>query len=491
MKTTQHSLMIAATVLILLVGCGGSGGSGGGSESTGGIGGSGIFSSGQITAKGSITVNGVKYETEDAQIFLDGNEMTDDSHLSVGMFVQVDGEINDDGRTGNATRVVFDDSVEGPVSSINTGTQVIEVLGQTVFVDAQTIFDNSSFNPADISGMAVGDVVEVSGQSDAQGNITASHIQKTSSTVFEVTGIVGNLNASTFTVNQLTVNYSSAILEDFAGGIIQNGDFVEVKGSTFDKASITLSATRVENKNRVFNDELEVEVESVVTALTDKGFTLLTPSGYIPVVVDAATEFFGGALVDVLVGTKVEVEGSMSAGRLMADKVNIKDSVRIEVAALSGNGGTLTLQLRQLPAITVSVSSSTEFDDKRSVTAGSLAPDVLLDSIKADDHLKIRGRLAGNGVVIASELEVDDPESALDEVKLRGPVDGAPADTTYFSILGVEIDTSNTNQFFDRSEKLITRSEFFGALESGTLVEANGDLSADNAVAADEVELED
>jgi len=492
MKTKQYLLIIITVVMLSSIGCGGNGGgTGGGTNTTGGVGGTGIFSSGQITAKGSITVNGVKYETEDAQIFLDGTEVLDDSELKVGMIVEVDGEINDDGSTGTATVVNFDDSVEGPVTSIDPDTLVIEVLGQTVIIDAQTVFDNSSFSPADISGMAIGDVVEVSGQLDAQGNITASHIEKTSSPVFELTGLVSNRTASTFTINNLTVDYSSAILEDFSGGTIQNGDFVEVKGSAFDDVTTTLTATRVENKNQNFDDDLEIEIESFVTALTPNGFTLLTPSGPIDVVVDSATEYFGGTLADILVGTKVEVEGSIINGELMANKVKIKDNVRIEVAAAGADGSTLTVQLRQLSAITVSVSSSTELDDKRDTPTTSFSPDEFIESINTDDHLKIRGRLAGNGMVIASELEVDDPESDLDDVELRGPVDTTPTDTTFVQILGVEIDTSNTNQFFDRSDSLMSRTEFFNSLEAGTLVEANGELSADNEIDADEMELED
>ncbi len=488
MKTNQYLMIMTAFVLISSIGCGGNGG---GTDSTGGIGGTGIFSSGQITAKGSITVNGVTYDTEDAQIFLDGTEVLDDSQLKVGMIVEVDGEINHDGSTGTATVVIFDDSVEGPVTSIDPDTLVIEVLGQTVIIDAQTVFDNSSFSPANISGVVIGDVVEVSGQLDAQGNITASHIEKTASPVFEVTGLVANRTASTFTINNLTVDYGSAVLEDFSGGTLQNEDFVEVKGSSFDNGTTTLTATSVENKGQNFDDDLEVEVESFVTALTSNGFTLLTPSGPIEVVVDAATEYFGGTLADIMVGTKVEVEGNITNGQLMADKVKIKDNVRIEVAAAGADGSTLTIQLRQLSAITVSVSSGTELDDSRDMPTMAVAPDEFLDSINTNDHLKIRGRLAGNGMVIASELEVDDPESDLNDVELRGPVDTAPVDTTFVHIIGVEIDTSNTNQFFDRSDSLISRTDFFDALEAGTLVEASGELSADNSVDAEEMELED
>ena len=84
------------------------------SGSGGGIGGTGYSSSGTIDGFGSIFVNGVEFETDEALIELDGKTATA-GELGLGMVVLVTGTVNEDGITGNATHVVFDDEVEGPV----------------------------------------------------------------------------------------------------------------------------------------------------------------------------------------------------------------------------------------------------------------------------------------------------------------------------------------------------------------------------------------
>jgi len=497
MKTKLFAYIIITAALAWLSGCGGAGsdgysnGSGGGSAD-GGIGGTGVISAGLISATGSITVNGVKYETDDAQIFMDGDEVLDDSSLKVGMFVEVEGEVNDDRTTGTASVVRFDDNVEGPVTSVDTDTLIIEILGQTIVVDAQTIFDNSSFTPANINGVSVGDIVEVSGQVDAQGNIRATHIEKTSSSILEITGIVSGLAVNTFTINGLTVDFSTAILEDFPGGGPVNGNLVEVKGSSYDIPSNTLTATRVENKDRTIDDNVDVEVESFVVTVTANGFSLSTPFGDLAVVYDGSTEFRGGAKTDILIGAKVEVEGYIQGNTLIADKVTIKENVRIEVAATGADGSSLSVELRNLSLITVYIDSMTELDDKRDTPVSTSDIVTFLNSIETDDHIKLRGRDIGNGQVIAVELEVDDPEDGkLDEVDFRGPVDATPTNTTSFTILGIQIDTSSTSSFKDRMENEIGRSAFFGSVQAGTTVEAKGELSADNSIDAEEVELED
>ena len=195
-------------------------------------------------------------------------------------------------------------------------------------------------------------------------------------------------------------------------------------------------------------------------------------------------------------GVKIEAEGQVLGGVLLADKVSFKDNVRIEVAAAAQtDGDPLTVELRRLPVVTVRVDDRTRLDDKRSGAPLPTDPAVLLASINADDDLKIRGRVVG-GDVLATELEVDDPPSPsnLDRVDLRGPVDAAPVGTQFFEILGVLIDTvaNPLVTFEDINENLIDRTTFFGALQAGTQVDVQGDLNlAGNRIDASELGLED
>ena len=57
---------------------------------------------------------------------------------------------------------------------------------------------------------------------------------------------------SRFSINALVVDYSAAVLDNFPGGQISNGDFVEAKGTALD-GNGALSASRVEFEDGVIS----------------------------------------------------------------------------------------------------------------------------------------------------------------------------------------------------------------------------------------------
>jgi len=95
-------------------GCGGGAGGGIGLASSGGsgggIGGTGLTSSGTIDGFGSVFVNGVEFDTTGAEILVDDQRVGEEA-LGIGMVVLVVGEVNADGATGTASRIVFDEAV--------------------------------------------------------------------------------------------------------------------------------------------------------------------------------------------------------------------------------------------------------------------------------------------------------------------------------------------------------------------------------------------
>src|SRR5262245_11798717 len=154
MKLMAIARVALIGILLVLGACGGGSNNGqlGGSEGTG-------LARGAITGFGSIFVNGVEFSTTGATFTIDGSPGTE-SELHVGDVVTIEGTINSNGRTGTATRVSFDDEVEGPVSSLDVAGGSFVVLGQTVRVDGGTSFDSGL---GGLAALAVGDVVEVSG----------------------------------------------------------------------------------------------------------------------------------------------------------------------------------------------------------------------------------------------------------------------------------------------------------------------------------------
>lgn len=280
-----------------------------------------VVTFGSITGFGSVIINGVRYDTSNATFTVDGQPAME-TDLAVGDVVLVRGTVNDDGTTGAADSVIFDDVVEAPIASIDVTTDSFVVLGQLVTVTVETSFDDS-IQPASLDGLDIDDVVEVSGFVDSNGDITATRIErKAPGGELEVTGIVSSLDqgASKFNINALIVDFSAAMLESFPSGDINDGDLVEVKGNNV-SATGELLATRVNfrgNDFAVVQDD-RAEIEGFVTRFVS--VSDFDVSGF-PVTTDDQSEFVNGNASDLGLNRKVEIEGVIDAnGVVLATRV--------------------------------------------------------------------------------------------------------------------------------------------------------------------------
>ena len=314
----------------VLVSCGGAGSD---VLAGGGIGGSGNTSVGPITALGSIFVNGIEFQTTSAAVTMNG-VTGDEKELQVGMVVKVEGTVNADGKTGKADRVIFDNNVAGIIGSIDLGKSTMEVMGQTVIVDTQTVIAGLPVNTPGLAGLAANDMVEISGLADASGNVIATRITlKTTARQSVVCGRVSSLTATTFNINALTVDYSKATLRNVGSTGIKTGDTFTVTGSL--TSSSTLLADVVEKKNLDYQNNNNTMFQGFIDALYYAGpsvsaFAMITPFGLQRVEVNASTTFLGGSLVKV--GARVQVEGTINNNIIQAKKVDLLASVKMMVS---------------------------------------------------------------------------------------------------------------------------------------------------------------
>ncbi|THJ24886.1 MAG: hypothetical protein CAF45_003590 [Nitrospira sp. CG24E] len=457
----------------LLGGCGSGGGSS--SPATGSASGS-AASSGTITGFGSVFVNGKKFEANGVEVRRDDGtpnrcDISPANHcgLKEGMTVFVTGSFN--GNEHTADSVQQRDAVEGLVQSIAADGLSLVVMGQTVLVDNTTIFDNNVTS-------VVGDNVEVNGHIRPNGVIQATFIEKKIAGVtLKVRGFIsGHVAATTtFQIGNLTVNYAGAIIGDMPSpsGNNWNDLFVEVKGTTFNSGTTTLTATKVEPENQGVKQADEFEVEGFVTRVDGLGDFFI---GSTHVQTTANTEFRGGTIDEIVVGTKLSAEGRLANGILTAKHVKFHESVRLEGnATINGN----TLTLAGLPGLTITVNSQTELKDGgNTITLNDL------DS----NHVRVRGRVSGPTSVIATRIILRSPDSDVD---LQGPVQ-QPFGDPFLTILGVAVDTSgiSNDNFEGLNGQLIGRAGFFNAVTVGTLVKVKGRLNG-TVVTWREAELED
>ncbi len=268
----MNSLLIkstlAAAIAITISAC-----SSGDSGSVAGIGGSGYTSSGSITGFGSVFVNGVEFETDSATFDVDGEDGTQ-ADLAIGMVVRVNGSINEDGLTGVAESISFDEELQGPVSApiiydIDGVNGTFTVLGVKVIIDSSsTSFDIDSDLPAatvfDFDTIAVNNNVEISGFFDMNGVLQATRIELKDiifdpNSVVEVEGVISNLSGTTFNLGGLIIDASAATLDDLSNGL-QDEQLAEVKG-TYDIGSNTITASKVEAEDDSVEDTDEFELE--------------------------------------------------------------------------------------------------------------------------------------------------------------------------------------------------------------------------------------
>ncbi|RLA26597.1 MAG: hypothetical protein DRR11_19550, partial [Gammaproteobacteria bacterium] len=415
----------------------------------GGIGRTG-FAIGPVANFGSIVVNGVHYDTAGATFTNDDNPAAE-TDLKVGHMVLVQGTIDDNLTTGTADSVAFDDAVKGPVDSIDLSLSQLVVLGQTILVRPSTSFDDN-ISPASLDGLTVADIVEVYGFFTATGEIEATRIEKKPlGTQFEVHGTVSNHSAANFmfSINNLNVDYTSALLDNFPGGQISDGDFVEAKGMNLGAAG-ELLATKIELEGAGITGEegAHVEVEGFITRfVSDMDFDVAG----IAVTTTGATIYEGGVAADLGLNVKVEVEGDLDANDvLVADEVDIRRGKVIRATATvdSVDVGTDTLVML---GFSVSTDALTRFEDKSSADVRPLT----IADINAGDYLEVRGGESptGSGQILATIIERDDVDS---RTILQGFVTNV-ADPT-LTIMGVTIET-NGAIFRDVDDSILTPGE--------------------------------
>jgi hypothetical protein len=463
-------------------------------EGVAGIGGSGYVSSGSVTGFGSVFVNGVEFETDSSTFDVDGVQGTQDD-LAIGMIVQVSGSINADGITGNATSIRYDDQLQGPVKGPITYdadrvTATFTVLGVNVIIDSgSTSFDVSGDvtlpvnTPFDFDSIADNNNIEVSGFFDSSGNLQATRIELKNisfdnSSIIEIKGTISALSSNTFSLGNLSVDASSATLDDLPNGL-QNGLFVEVKG-TLDASRTTLIATEVDAEDNSVEDSDEFELEGIITDyVDDSNFKV---SG---IQVDASTASREPSTLTLSNDARIEVEGAIVNGILVASEIESEGGdikVHAKVTEVNAAAGSFKVSPVAGQEITVTITTGTQLEDD----VNEIKQFTLYDLV-VNDFVEVRGYDDGSGGITANEIDVKDPDDVIVQSVIQT---GSSEALNIVKVLGIEftIDYPGETAFRDTNELPMTPLEFFSAVTlDSTLIKVKDE---DEDGVADEVELE-
>lgn len=326
--------IITLALLVFFAGCGGGGGGGGGSVAGGGIGGTGV-TSGTVSGFGSVFVNGIEFETDGASRDVDdetdiSNGRDDDEVLGIGMVVTIVGTVNDDGVTGTADSIEYDDEIEGPVAEEqddgDPDTRTFDIFNITVVIDRNT----TEFASTDFDDLEEDDLLEVSGYFDTDGKLLATRVERKGELIpgvseVEIKGVVSDFDGvGTFMLvglDDIDIAFDNATEFEDLPGKVADGVFVEVKGILTDATSIF--ASHIELEDEGFGDEVDqISVEGIVTDFNDISSFKVAGQR-----VNASKATFEPSSLEnsIVDGDKVEVEGAIADGILKAGEVELED----------------------------------------------------------------------------------------------------------------------------------------------------------------------
>ena len=445
MKAILYKLIISTLLAGIIVACSSSGGG------FAGIGGSGFVSTGTVTGFGSVFVNGVEFDTSSAIFEVEDNSASE-ADLRIGMVVQVEGSINADGVTGTATGIRYGDDLQGPVTSISENPdqniKTLSVLGVTVVVkSADTVFENVTYG-----SLLPNYVVEVSGFYDDAGILQASFVELkattfNAATVFEIKGPISGVSGTSFSVRGVNVNAAAANISDLPNGL-QNGIYVEVKGTL---SGSTINATEVEGEEiNLKDDGSEVSIEGYITR-----FASVADFDIDGKKINASSATLEPATLDLRVGIKVEAEGNIINGVLVASEVESRGgdaevSAYVDSKDVANNRFTVEVVAGQ-PSVIVQLTSATLTEDDVG------ADDQLtLSELVVGNYVEVRGFESGVRTITATRVKRRDPE----KIELQGVVRAQTPDVSV-TVLGVvfpvdaattEYEDENDGPYADHAE---------------------------------------
>ena len=302
--------VLGALLLGSLPGCGG----GVGGEGTG------SFASGTISGYGSIIVNGVHFDERNAQRVDDEGNPLRSEDLALGMVVQVSGgairSAADGSPSAVAQSVRTQRALVGPAGTPDLAAGRLRVLGQTVAVSADTVFDDRL--AGGLAGIVAGQRLEVYGFYDASRAVyAATRIAPAAVAGTRLSGPLSSVDSGAGSVTLGGQTYrlaAGSTLGGLAAGTVARLD-LQPAGDDPDRWEVRAGAGSSEGAPA---DREGAGLEGLVgTVLSSTRF-----------VVNGVTVDTSAARIDGTVqpGAQVEVSGALRAGVLLASKVEARSA---------------------------------------------------------------------------------------------------------------------------------------------------------------------
>jgi len=376
---------------------------------------------GVITGFGSVYVNGVKYETTDADISIGGTSSVETS-LGIGMLVNLTGSLSNDGISGKASSISYEENVEGIVIENNMATSGrLDVMGQIIAIDNDTIFESNQTGVAAIDAILPGQVVNVSGYSSGDGVIYATRVSLekltyTAGEEIKVKGVASSVTSDQFTIGKLTFSYSSNSLKDFEDVVFSDGQFVSIKSIGDLDANNNYIATKISYKKSGVNGLVvptgqEIELEGYINESINLVTNIFSVNGHKIKIDNENTKLSLGSKDQLIKGVKVKLEGVVGAqGEIVANEIEHKQESNRQFE------GEITSINKADNAITVSnqiilINSSTRLKDERDDREEDEIHYFKFDDLVVGDFVELSAYKSNDVQFTATRLKRDEQES--------------------------------------------------------------------------------
>lgn len=483
--------VIALTSALLLHGCGG----GGGGE-VAGIDRGGekpdLSVTGPINGFGSVIVNGVHYNTDNAAIYVRG-ELVDEQQLDVGYYVTLVGRIDNAGEY-IAHEVHYQPKVTGPVESKDVMRNRITVMGQVIQLVQDTSY-GSSVLPRNIEGLDIGDVVSVSGVADSDNVIRASRVEQEAMAEAEVAGTITRLDAEAqvFYLNQLRVDYAFASLATS----LTEGQPVVVRGMLEDNTADEVIEPAFNARTITFNTDYRLLTNiPTIRFLEFRGYVAGLRNGQfeidgVPARISTATAFSGGTVQDLENNDQIRAHGSFVDGVLQIEYLHF-----IKVPVMQAFGGIdEIIDQTALPETgsdylgAITVGGFTYYLRAETRLEGDLGQHIGFGHLETDHTVYVSAYSEGDRLVAAS-LAVDNRDWSTMSLEPEGKAVDIDVVKRQFSILHHRIQTTDGYTVFGEKDLLINEAQFYemltdpkatvrvrGSVKEGVLIAAIAQVS--------------
>jgi Domain of unknown function (DUF5666) len=287
--------------------------------------GSPLVTIGTVTKFGSVIVNGIEWNSDNARVVVNGKPATTKG-LSLGMIVRVEGAREGDSARGVANSIQYESDLVGPMNAASIqrdgGIAKFSVAGQPIYADATTVLDGF----AQIAALNDGDQLEISGYRDRFYALHATWIRKNSdgADVVRVKGLVSAVSDRSFKVEGLTVRYPKEL--DLRASLIKEGTFVAISAKRDATNPMLVTATSLIPiaVAVALPEDTPVIMEGLIKGVTTNGFTMHNR----PIKLGDTTTFERGSATDLREDTKVHVIGRFKSGTFAATKVIVAARAR-------------------------------------------------------------------------------------------------------------------------------------------------------------------